>query len=131
MCTDMVKRIISQYRALQGEYGMRTALFPGSQLDEEALILNRKLAAIDAWIGLLSDEERFVIKRHLVDQVSLSLLVVEYEKQWGQSQARHIRTLKRIQKNALEKMAAGIEKWKMASQIEELFQINQNLEESV
>jgi len=125
----MVKRIISQYRALQGEVDMRSALFPGNELDEEALILSRKLAVIDAWIGLLSDEERFVIKRHLVDQVSLSLLVIEYEKQWGPSQARHIRTLKRIQKNALEKMAAGIEKWKMASQIEELFQIKHKSEE--
>ena len=129
MCTDMVKRIISQYRALQGEVDMRTALFPGSELDEEALILNRKLAVIDAWIGLLSDEERLVIKRHLVDQLSLPLLVIEYEKQWGPSQARHIRTLKRIQKKALEKMAAGIEKWKMASEIEKLFQANTNMEE--
>jgi hypothetical protein len=129
MNTETVKKILSKYRTIQGEYDMRTSLFSSDDPDEETLILKRKLAVIDAWIGLLSDEECFVIKRHLVDQVSLSLLVIEYEKQWGPSQARHIRTLKRIQKNALEKMADGIEKWKMASQIEELFQINHKTEE--
>jgi RecB family endonuclease NucS len=123
MCIDTVKAILSQYRALQGEYDMRTALLPGSELDEAALILNRKIAVIEAWLKLLTEEERFVIIKHFIDQRPWPLLLVEYEKQWGASQARHMRTLKRFQAKALEKMAAGVEKWKIASEIQKLFNL--------
>jgi hypothetical protein len=126
MTTELVKEILSQYRALQGEFDMRITLFPGSELDEEALILNRKLAVIEAWLRLLTEEEYFVVIKHFVDQLPWPLLAVEYEKQWGSSQARHMRTLKRFQAKALEKMAAGIEKWKMASEVEKLFKFNHN-----
>ena len=123
MCPDMVKEIISQYRTLQGEYDMRTALYSDQTLDGEALILNRKLAVIEAWLRLLNEEERFVVQKHLVDQLPWPLLMVEYERQWGPSQARHNRTLKRFQSRALEKIAMKIEKWKMVSEIEKLFQL--------
>jgi hypothetical protein len=123
MCTDTVKKILSQYRALQSEYDMRIALLPGGKPDEGALILKQKIAVIEAWLRLLTEEERFVITKHFVDQLPWPLLLIEQEKQWGLSQARSLRTLKRFQSNALEKMAAGVEKWKMASEIERLFQI--------
>ena len=131
MNTETVKQILSQYRTLQGEYNLRKALHPDCQLDESARLLKQKIDVIEAMLLLLTEEERFVIIKHLGDKLSWSLLVVECEKRWGFEQARHVRTLTRFQSQALEKIAAGIGKWKMASQIEELFQMNQNLEESV
>lgn len=122
MYRNIVKKILSQYRTLKGEYDMRITLFPGREPDEETLTLRRKLAVIEAWLQLLTEEERFVITKHFLDQLPWPLLLKEYEKQWGSSQIRHMRTLKRFQAIALKKMAAGIEKWTVASEIEKLFQ---------
>ena len=70
---------------------------------------------------MLTEEERFVVIKHLADQLSWPLILVEYQHRWGAEQARHERTLKRFQAQALEKVAAGIENWGLASEIHALF----------
>ena len=92
-------------------------------------MLKQKIDVIEAMLLLLTNEERFVITNHLMDQLPWPLMLVEYEKMWGSDQIRHMRTLKRFQSRALEKMSAGLEKWKVASQIGELFQFKQKLED--
>ena len=123
MNTELVKWALSQYRTLQGEHELRKALYPDRALDEGERLLKQKIDVIEAMLLLLTDEERFVVTKHLGDKISWSLLLREYENRWGAAQARHDRTLKRFQSQALAKIAAGIQKWKMASEIEKLFQI--------
>jgi len=84
-------------------------------------ILQQKVAVIEAWLLMLTEEERFVVIKHLADQLSWPLILVEYQHRWGAEQARHERTLKRFQAQALEKVAAGIENWGLASEIHALF----------
>ena len=129
MNTEWVKWVLSQYRTLQGEYELRKALYPGHASDEGERLLKQKIDVVDAMLLLLTNEERFVITNHLMDLLPWPLMMVEYERQWGSEQIRHMRTLKRFQSKALEKMATGLEKWKLASQIEELFQFKQKLED--
>lgn len=127
MYIEMVKAVLSQYGTLQGEYDMRTTLPPASQLDEETLVLHQKLAIIEAWLRLLTDEERFVVIKHLGNHLPWPHLLVEYEKQWGRTQVRHVRTLKRFQEKALQKIVVGIIKSNRISEIEKLFQIKPSI----
>lgn len=63
------------------------------------------LACIDSMLRSLSDDERFVIQRHLVDGIDWNRIIAEYEMKWGAKNGRCRRTLIRYQNSALTKLA--------------------------
>jgi hypothetical protein len=66
--------------------------------------LDKSLAFIDGWLLLLSEDEAFVVRRHLIDGIDWPRVTLEYEKIWGESFAKTERTLRSYQKNALGKI---------------------------
>lgn len=64
------------------------------------------IATISTWLTLLSDDEAFVIQRHLIDGLDIPRIAVEYEERWGRDFAKSERTIKTYQKRALLKIIA-------------------------
>lgn len=62
-----------------------------------------KKQMIENWLSLLNDDELFVIKRHLIDEVIWSQLEEEYAARTG-TFPKVRRTLMRYQNKALEKI---------------------------
>ena len=72
--------------------------------------LEEQLSRIDAWMMLLTEDESYVIQRHLVDGVDILRVTVEYRERWGEEFAKTDRTIKTYQRRALEKIKQFEEK---------------------
>lgn len=70
--------------------------------------LDRWIAIVDGWMLLLTEDEAFVIKRHLVDGIDWPRVTLEYEKLWGQPFAKAERTLRSYQQSAMAKIVQFI-----------------------
>lgn len=68
------------------------------------IFLEGKLLSISTWLTLLSEDEAYVIKRHLVDGIDIPRIALEYRERWGEEFAKTERTIKTYQRRALDKI---------------------------
>ena len=103
----------SIYRLLRGwrglyeekqEFEKRTDLSQ-QQRQERTERISEALSHLEGWMRLLTNDERFVVKRHLVDGVSWKRIECEYNTRLRRSVTKSLSSLRRIQRRALEKIA--------------------------
>ena len=83
-------------------------LFQDSSLEKTALTqrlfeLKVRTQRVRSWMLVLNEDEEFVIRRHLIDEVSWPRLEAEHIEKWKEY-GKNRRTLMRYQKNALMKI---------------------------
>lgn len=71
------------------------------ELSERLSDLRERNLLIEEWMLLLSEDEAFVIQRHLIDGMTWPKLEAEYAAKWNNF-AKCTRTLMRYQKQALK-----------------------------
>ena len=69
----------------------------------------KKEAAIQAFYCILTEHERLVIKRHVVDGIDWTCLSVEFAQKWGAENAKSIRSLIYYKNRAFKKMVQFVE----------------------
>lgn len=79
-----------------------------SEQTQRMCCLEEWLACIDSVLMALNEDERFVIQRHLLDEIDWNRIISEYESKWGTKNGRCRRTLIRYQRLALSKLARNI-----------------------
>ncbi len=77
---------------------------PTVKQQENLAYLDAQLVCIETWLTLLTEDESFVIQRHLVDGVDIPRVTVEFRERWGNEFAKTERTIKTYQRRALEKI---------------------------
>lgn len=75
------------------------------ELEERINTIDDQLASIKSWLMLLTEDERFVIQRHLIDGIDIPRIVIEYKERWGNEYEKTERTIKSYQRKALKKIA--------------------------
>lgn len=114
MMEARVKEMLHRRKSYEGERNILTVcvrdLQNGETSERSIRInqLNRWIAIIDGWMMLLTEDEAFVVKRHLIDGIDWPRVTLEYERLWGQSFAKAERTLRSYQQNALAKIVQFI-----------------------
>lgn len=107
----MIKEILSKKRQYEAEFRFLSSLADedNCSLLNDALAEKRNLEMllkrIDLWLALLSEDEVFVITRHLIDRIDVPRIVLEYERKWGGEFGKTERTIKMYQSRALKKIA--------------------------
>lgn len=71
-------------------------------------LLLAKVASIDYWMGMLTVDQQFVVKRHLVDGLEWARVTIEYNQIWGEF-SRTERTLIKYMVIALETICMYVE----------------------
>lgn len=71
---------------------------------EQEVLMHSTLLFAQSLQKILCADERFVVRKHLIERIDWQRLVNEYERVWGEENGRSERQLKRIQEHALEKM---------------------------
>lgn len=66
--------------------------------------LDRRIKILDSWLMLLTEDEAFVVKRHLIDGIDWPRVTQEFERLWGREFAKAERTLRSYQQNAMRKI---------------------------
>lgn len=79
--------------------------FSPAQKKERAAVISRILAVLEALMPRLSDDERFVVKRHLIDGITWEQTVYEYNHHLLRSREKSSSSLRRLQKQAIVKLA--------------------------
>lgn len=75
-------------------------------------LLELRISAIDAWLNLLTADERFVIQKHLIEELEWSRVSFAYTERWNHEFVRTERSLLSYQTNALGKMSAFAQRHK-------------------
>lgn len=70
---------------------------------EQLLQLRDKNATVESWLSLLSEDEAYVIQRHLIDGITWPRVWAEYSEKWKEF-GKCERTLMRYQDHALKKI---------------------------
>ena len=102
-----VYRLLRSWRRLHVEKELFESRYDLShaQKDERMEQLSRVLAMLEAWMRLLTADERYVIKRHLVDEMDWSSIVYEYNTKLLRAEGRTRSSLRRMQSHAIGKIA--------------------------
>ena len=66
--------------------------------------VNEQLSTIQIWMTLLSEDEAFATRRHLIEGIDIPRIVVEYGERWGNEFAKTERTIKSYQRRAIQKI---------------------------
>ena len=104
MNSDKIKESILNKRDYEAE-----RIFLLSRLQDRRYNMTTKQLD-ESWLKLLSDDEAFVIQRHLIDGIDIPRIVVAYRERWGDEFAKTERTIKTYQKRALQKIEQFEEK---------------------
>lgn len=106
-----IKEILSKKRQYEAEsrflcsHEYQEAQSSPDYMQVEGRKLEMLLKRIDLWLALLSEDEAFVITRHLIDGIDIPRISLEYERKWGGEFAKTERTIKMYQSRALKKIA--------------------------
>lgn len=69
------------------------------------VLLELKIAVINAWMNLLSTDEKFVLQKHLIEEMEWPRVAFEYRERWKHEFARTERSLQVYQASALAKIS--------------------------
>ena len=111
---EMIRYEISQYRKNRAAQGQLEAQLRrdgnamSSLLIERLLLLKEKNTMVEGWLSLLSEDEEYVVRRHLFDGVTWSRIELEYNERW-KTFGKTSRTLMLYSKRALEKIQAFVD----------------------
>lgn len=108
---DRIKEVLKAKRNLEAE-----SIFIRNRIEdrrykenpellERGITIDSQLANIESWLTLLSEDERYVIQRHLIDGIDIPRVAIEYRERWGDDYAKTDRTIKSYQRRALQKIA--------------------------
>ncbi|MDO4267414.1 MAG: hypothetical protein Q4C73_02985 [Eubacteriales bacterium] len=104
-----LKKLISSYSSICSQIQLlrlfEAANSSSAKQSVHVSSLELKLYMIRACLSILSPEERFIIQNHLINQLTWEQTIHIYETIYGTANGKSERTLKRIQKNALNKIS--------------------------
>lgn len=110
--TELIKQTLLKKRDYEAEYRFLQQYLSDNRhknvdrQKERLSFLEQQLQSITVWMELLTEDESFVIKRHLFDGVDIPRITIEYRERWGDEFSKTDRTIKAYQKKALQKIAS-------------------------
>lgn len=106
---QMIRQAIQNYGKYESEAKMQEQWlksFKDPLRQKRLNLLEMKLAILDCWFGLLNEDERYVVRRHLIDEIEWARIDYEFRERWGDAYGKTDRTLQKYQTNALNKILA-------------------------
>ena len=77
---------------------------PSTEIQNNALSqMIMRNQTVEGWLSILSEDEAFVIRKHLMEELDWPRIEAEHRDKWGEF-GKTESTLKRYQKRALEKI---------------------------
>ena len=103
----LVRCVLSKYEDYMLAARIQEQLLQTTHDDERMkslAILEMKLSVINSWLSLLNDVERFVVQRHLINQVGWIEMTKEFNSRWNGLLDKSEYTLKKYQEKALKRI---------------------------
>lgn len=110
---QLVRNAICEYNNYQAEVEFYAKLLEEKddpEMRESMALLKQKIGIVDAWILLLSTDEKFVVRKHLIEEIDWPRVAFEYRERWKDEFIRTERSLQIYQARAIAKIADFAEK---------------------
>jgi hypothetical protein len=104
---ELVRKVLSNYMAFVAEaelYEGWLATRENRDIRDGLTVLQMKITAVQSWFSLLTSDERFVIQKHLIEQIEWPRVAFEFTQRWKGEFTRTERTLVHYQATALRKI---------------------------
>lgn len=110
-----VKKIITLRGEIELELGICKAQCHAleketPQMQTRIRKLEKTIMSIDSLFAVLSENEAFVIQRHVLDQLDWPQIIKEYKDKWGTEAEKTVRSFQVCQTKALTKITNTINK---------------------
>ncbi len=109
--TELIKDTLMKKRDYEAEYRFLKFHLENTRNKDNAIqqerlsFLEKQLHNIEVWMELLTEDEAFVVRRHLFDGIDIPRIAIEYRERWGEEYGKTERTIKTYQRRALQKIA--------------------------
>lgn len=127
MTIDDTKAFLAKYKELKFEKAVLEQVLNDKNdvgVQERLNILVIQIKILDECLNILSIDEQFVIKNHVLLGSKWETVIELYEETFGQKNAKAERTLKQIQANAIEKIHTLIVKTNTTKYFKQVFEEN-------
>ena len=104
---ELVRKVLSQYTSYQAEAEMCQhwlAARENEELRQDLTLLEMKISVIKSWFILLNADERFVVEKHLVEELEWPRVAFAFSEKWKSEFSRTERSLVKYQAGALKKI---------------------------
>lgn len=104
---EMIRMAFSKYGTYVSEQRMYERwldMRENPEVREALTVVNMKVTMIESWLNLLNADERFVVQKHLIDEIEWPRISFLFTEQWKGEFTRTERTLVAYQANALKKI---------------------------
>lgn len=121
-----VRDILASYSDTEMELSLCKAHYYKREEDmseehrQHILYLERKIMMINGMLLVLSVNEEFVVRRHIIDQLDWPQILNEYIDLWGKESEKTIRSLQICQTKALKKIADALNRQSTFSKIDSM-----------
>lgn len=108
---ENVRKLFKQRGEIEMELKVRQAQYYGREAEpppeimERIMALQRQLMMIDGLFAALSENEAFVIRHHLMEELDWSQTMALFTQKWGTETEKSLRTMKALQEKGLRKIA--------------------------
>lgn len=92
-----------ELKVRQAQYYGREAEIP-PEMTEKIMALQRELMTIDGLFATLSENEAFVIRHHLIEELDWPQTMVLFAQKWGVEAEKSLRSMKALQEKGLRKI---------------------------
>jgi len=93
-----------ELKVRQAQYYGREAEIP-PEMTTRIMALQRELMMIDGLFAALSENEAFVIRHHLMEELDWPQTIVLFAQKWGVEAEKSLRSMKALQEKGLRKVA--------------------------
>lgn len=106
-----VRKLFTQRGEIEMELKVRQAQYYGRETEtppemaERITALQRELMLIDGLFAALSENEAFVIRHHLMEELDWPQTMVLFVRKWGAQAEKSLRSMKALQEKGLRKIA--------------------------
>ena len=109
---EFVRKVLSRYTSFVSEkqlYERWLDMRENSDVRDALVMTDMKITMIQSWFNLLNADERFVIEKHLLDELEWLRVAFSFTKKWDGEFTRTERSLVTYQASGLKKIISFVE----------------------
>ena len=106
---QFVRTVLSQYTGYVSEaqlYERWLSARENMEMRQALTLVEMKVTTVQSWFNLLNTDERFVIQKHLIEELEWPRVAFEFIERWKGEFSRTERTLVQYQASAIRKIVA-------------------------
>lgn len=105
---ELIRKVLGHYSGYVAEAALYERWLDAREnpdIRDALTLLQMKITTVQSWFSLLNADERFVVQKHLIEELEWPRVAFEFAERWKREFTRTERWLNHHQANAIKKIA--------------------------